>query len=90
MCNRCPISYKVKKEQVIYALKLLKLNEQITMEELLKLIKKKFNDLNISSRQLRNVIRDNNRTRKRTRHEHFPKIRYQKPIDKQKELDKVL
>ena len=34
------------------------------------------------------VVRDNNQTRKRTRHEHFPKERYKKPIDKQTELDK--
>jgi hypothetical protein len=37
--------------------------------------------------QLGHVIRDNNQTRKRTRHEHFPKERYKKPIDKQTELN---
>ena len=30
---------------------------------------------------------DNNQTRKRTRHEHFPKERYKKPIDKQTEMN---
>ena len=38
--NRDPISYKITKDQVDYALKLLKENEQITMFELCKLIKK--------------------------------------------------
>jgi len=38
--NRKPISYKITKEQVIYAIQKLKENEQITMEELHKIIKK--------------------------------------------------
>ena len=40
--NREPISYKITKDQVDYALKLLKENEQITMFELGLLIKKKY------------------------------------------------
>ena len=51
------------------------------MSELAKIIKKKYDDFDIIPIQLRNVIRDNNITRKRTIHEHFP-------INKQKELDK--
>ena len=86
--NRLPVSYKVTKKQVKYAIKKLKENEQITMFELAKIVKKKYKDFDITSRQLRNVIRDNNITRKRTRHEHFPIMRYGKPIEKQKELDK--
>ena len=31
---------------------------------------------------------ENHRFSNRTRHEHFPKERYKKPIDKQTELDK--
>ena len=42
--NRKSISYKISKEQVKYSLKLLKNNEQITMEELVKLVKVKFTD----------------------------------------------
>ena len=84
--NRTPISYKITKEQVKYAIKKLKDNEQITMSELVKLVKKKYKDFDITPQWLGKVIRDNNQTRKRTRHEHFPKIRYGKPIDKQKEL----
>ena len=86
--KRISISYKVTKEQVKYAIKKLKENEQIILDELTKIIKKKFKNFNITPRQLGNILRDNNITRKRTRHKHFPKIRYGKKINKQKELDK--
>ena len=45
----------------------------------------------ITPQHLGQIVRDNNMPnaqRKRTRHEHFPKERYKKPIDKQTELDK--
>lgn len=67
---------------------MLKNNEQITLEELVKQLKKKYKTFNITPRQLGNVIRDNNKTRKRTRHKHFPKTKYKKPINEKKELDK--
>ena len=86
--NRKPISYKITKQQVEYAIKLLKKNEQITMLELSKQIKKKYKDFDITTQWLGKVLRDNNKTRKRTRHEHFPKTRYNNPIDKNKELEK--
>ena len=38
--SRKPVSYKITKNEVNYAVKLLKANEQITMLELVKLIKK--------------------------------------------------
>ena len=85
--NRLSVSYKITKEQVKYAIKKLKENEQITMSELAKIVKKKYNNFDITPRQLRNVIRDNNITRKRTRHEHFTVMRYGTPIEKQKELN---
>ena len=65
--NRKPTSYKITKNQVDYALKLLDKNQQITMKELHKQVKKKYSKLDISVRQLNNIIRDNNKTRKRTR-----------------------
>jgi hypothetical protein len=58
------------------------------MFELAKIVRKKYKDFDITPRQLRNVIRDNNITRKRTRHEHFPITRYGTPIEKKKELTK--
>lgn len=86
--NRKPISYKITKKQVDYALKLLDKNQQITMKELHKQVKKKYSKLNITPQHLGKIIKDNNKTRKRTRHQHFPKTRYNKPTDKQKELKK--
>ena len=42
----------------------------------------------IEPQHLGQVIRDKNRTRKRTRHEHFPQTRYRKSINKKNELSK--
>jgi hypothetical protein len=56
------------------------------MEELHKIIKKKYKEFDITPQHLGQVIRDNNITRKRTRHEHYPKERYGKPTDIKKEL----
>ena len=81
--NRPALSYKNTQEQVKDALQLLKQNEQITMNELQYQLQKRHKTLDISARQLSNILRDNNKTRKRTRHNHFPVIRYNNPIDKQ-------
>jgi transposase len=86
--NRKPISYKITKPQVNTALELLKQNEQLTMNELAFVMKKKYPTFDITPQHLGQVIRDNNKTRKRTRHEHFPKERYKKSIEKQIELNK--
>lgn len=51
------------------------------MEKLHKIVKKKYKDFDITPQHLGQVIRDNNITRKRTRHEHDPKDRYGKPTD---------
>ena len=56
------------------------------MFELVKLIKKKYKDFNITPHHLGQIIRDNNITRKRTRHEHYPKERYGKPTDLKNDL----
>ena len=86
--SRKPVSYKITNEQVKYALTLLKQNEQITMFELAKLVKQKYKNFDITPQHLGQVIRDKNRTRKRTRHEHFPQTRYRKSINKKTELSK--
>jgi transposase-like protein len=86
--KRKPISYKITKQQVEYAIKVLKENEQLTMEELVKEVKKKYPTFDITPQHLGKVIRDNNITRKRTRHQHFPKTKYGKPINRQQELNK--
>ena len=56
------------------------------MEELAKIVKKKYNDFDITSQHLGQILRGNNITRKRTRHEHYPKERYGKPTNQTKEL----
>jgi transposase len=84
--NRSAISYKITQDQVKDALQLLKENEQITINELQYQLQKKQKTLDISPQHLGTILRDNNKTRKRTRHSHFPVIRYNKPIFKQTEL----
>ena len=86
--NRTAVSYKITEEHVKDALQLLKENEQITMNELQYQLQKKHKTLDISPQHLGTIIRENNKTRKRTRHSHFPNIRYDKPIFKQTELSK--
>lgn len=71
---------KITKQQVKTALELLKQNEQLTMNELVIIMKNKYPDFDITPQHLRKIVRDNNKTRKRTRHEHFLKERYKKPI----------
>jgi regulator of replication initiation timing len=57
------------------------------MSELVMEMKQKYPDFDITPQHLGHVLRDNNRTRKRTRHEHFPKERYKNPINKQTEMN---
>ena len=85
--SRKSVSYKVKKEQVKSALKMADENEQLTMEELLFEMKNKYRDFDISRQHLGRIIRTNNRTRKRTRHQHFPKERRKQPTNKSKEFE---
>ena len=54
--NRKPVSYEITKIQVKYALELLNSNEQITMDELRKLMIKKYPNFSITSQHLGNVI----------------------------------
>jgi transposase len=85
--NRKPISYKINKDQVKTAVNMIDKNEQFTIDELLFAMKQKYKDLDISTRHLGRVIRANNRTRKRTRHQHYPKERRKQFTDKNKEME---
>jgi len=83
--NRKPISYKITKLQVKYALKLLKQNEQITMFELAKLIKKNIK-ISISHQDnLAMLLEITTEQEKELDMNIFPKMKYGKPTDKQKE-----
>ena len=79
--NRKSISYKITKQHLQYAISLLNKNEQITMKELSSKVKKKYKSYNITSQHLGKVVRDNNITRKRTKHKHYPKIRHKNPTN---------
>ena len=85
--NRNPVSYKINKEQVKTVLNTIDKNEQITMNELLFSMKQKYNNLDITSQHLGSIVRANNRTRKRTRHKHFPKERWKQPTNQNRELE---
>ncbi len=54
----------------------------IENQYLIKLLKNKYPIFKITSQYLVQIIRYNNRTRKKTIHEHFPKVRYGKELDK--------
>jgi hypothetical protein len=86
--NRKSISYKVRQKHVKYILKKIKGKQTIIMSELLKDVKKKFSDFNVTRKWLGQIIRDNNITRKRSRLSHFPKTRYGVPISYKEEMKK--
>ena len=86
--NRPPISYKMTEANIKYAVKKLKENEQITMDDLTKEMKDKFDEYDVTSQHLGEVLRDLNKTRKRTRRKHFPAERFRKPIDFKTEMGK--
>ena len=84
--NRTPFSYKIKKEQVKTAINLLKTNEQVTMNDLSLHLQDKYKDFSITPQHLGSILRDNNQTRKRTRHKHFPLKRRNIPTNQAKEM----
>jgi len=57
------------------------------MDELLFDMKRKYKDFDITPQHLGSIIRNNNRTRKRTRHQHYPKERRKQLTDKNKEME---
>lgn len=84
--NKSAISYKVRKNEVNTALNLIDKNEQFTMSELLMMMKEKYKNFDVSPQHLGLIMRYNNRTRKRTRHEHYPSERRNIPTDKEEEM----
>ena len=55
--NREPISYKVNKEHVDYAIRILRSNEQITMVDLNKILRDQFEDFYITPQHLGQIKR---------------------------------
>ena len=56
------------------------------MKELSSKVKKKYKTFSITSQHLGKVIRDNNITRKRTKHKHYPKIRHKNATNLKEDL----
>jgi hypothetical protein len=50
-------------------------------------MKQTYPTFDITPQHLGQIIRDNNQTRKRTRHQHFPKERHKKPTNKENEMN---
>ena len=86
--KRKPVSYKVTQQYVDSAIRHLEKHKTISMPELHQLLLVEYPQIDISVRHLSRVIRENNYTRKRTRHGHFPKSRWNKPVSKDTKLDK--
>jgi transposase len=84
---RKPVSDKINQEQVKTSLNVVDKNEQLTMDELLFDMKRKYKDFDITLQHLGSIIRNNNRTRKRKSHQHYPKERRKQLTDKNKEME---
>lgn len=84
--NRVPVSYKVKTEHLKFIVKELKTIPTITMEDLLALLKNKFNDLELSRRHLAQIVKDNYISLKQTHIRHEPEKRFGKDVDINKNL----
>lgn len=79
--NRLPLSYKITQPQAAYAIEYLLNHQTASTPELHTAVKEHFPEFNISISHLRDIVRDFNLTRKRTRHGHFPTQRYRRPVN---------
>lgn len=84
--NRVSCSYKMRRAHVAEAIHFLSLHKTVSIPELHSYLQSKFYDYSITDDHLRRIIRDNNFTRKRTRHGHYPKIRHKSPTDRKADL----
>ncbi len=87
---RTPGAYKIPKELVRFANKRIKDKPDIFIKDLLGEIHTEFPTITLSRQHLGEIIRDNNRTRKRLRHVHEPATYWGKPRDHKKEISDYL
>lgn len=80
-------AYKVMTTHVKEAIKQIRTTKSISMKDLNEKLKDKFDDYDITSQWLGHVLRDNNQTRKRSRHKHDPETRFKKPINLKEEAN---
>jgi len=78
-------AYKVTTTHVKEAIKQIRTSKSISMKDLNEKLKDKFDDYDITSQWLGYVLRDNNQTRKRSRHKHDSETRFKKPINLKEE-----
>ena len=84
--NRESIAYKVTEAQAAWAADYVRTHQTISSPELLRTFQERFPGAQISARHLSRVVRENNLTRKRTRHGHFPRERYRQPVNRSQQL----
>jgi transposase len=84
--QRDSVSYKVTKNQVKFLLSEIKKDKTITIDNLLKKLKKKYPSTQLSRTHLGQVIKDNNISLKQTRVRHDPKTRYGRPVQIRNQL----
>lgn len=84
--KKTPKAYNIKKEQVDYILKILNDDKTITINDMLQKVKAKYPEIDITSRYISNIVRDNNITLKLTRFRHEPTKRFGKDININKNI----
>lgn len=82
------MSYKIKKKHIAFIKELVKKHKFSSLQELNNIVKKKFDDYDITPQWLGKLLQDNFITRKRTRVKHFPEKRYGKDISFEEEYKK--
>lgn len=84
--NRPPVAYKTTAAQATFAKQYISEHQTISLQELHTIMVARFPGLAVTPQHLGVVVRDQNLTRKRTRHGHFPAERYRRPVDRRAEL----
>ena len=83
-------AYKVKKEYIDFLRQELHKKPDIFMEDLRTLLVNKYPDVDISREHIGRLLRDNNKTRKRLRKKHEPKLYRGKERDHKGEVKEYL
>jgi transposase len=76
----------MKQSHVAEAIKYLSEHQTTSIPELHTYLDAKFDDYTITDDHLRRIIRDNNLTRKRTKHGHYPSVRRRQETDRKADL----
>ena len=80
------MAYKMTTEQAAFARQYVTDHQTVSMQELYAIMAARFPGLQLTPQHIGAVVRDQNLTRKRTRHGHFPQERYRRPVNRRAEL----